>query len=313
MSSTSTRAPKRPPAKRPPAKRAAPSRSAPAKRATASVRDDRTAPAPRAPMDDRIRQRRREVRRAGARRRRRVLLSVVVLAIVGAGGFAISRSPLFAITAVRVEGVPDDRRQEVLDAAQIAKGQNLLEADFDDAVARTQALPWIRKATIRREPPSTVVVDVAPRRPAAIILTADGGWLVDLGGVVISPATQGSLPRIEVGAGVVPVPGATVEDPAARNALSLLDVLPKDMRKATRRVQAVGAGTVRLWLDLADLKDPAGYSNGHRVWVRMGGAADVDEQVTVLRALLGQLRQKPKTPPPSEIDVRVPSNPVVIP
>lgn len=271
----------------------------------------RRAPA-RPPMDDRIRQRRREIHRAGARRRRRVTLSVVMVLLLLGGGFAITRSPLFAITDVRVEGVARDRQAEVLQVAQITKGQNLLQANLDAAVARTAGLPWVRDAGVRREPPSTVVLEVLPRHPAAIILTTGGKWVVDPAGVVISEAAGETLPRIEVGAGVVAVPGIEVEDPAARNALDLLAALPEDVRTATRRIQAVGAATVRLRLALADLDDPAGYRRPARVWARMGTAGDVDEQVTVLRALLGQLHE-PGTDPPSEIDVRVPTNPVVIP
>lgn len=305
MTSTSTRpGPKQPPAKRAGAKRAAPKRAA--------ARTRTPPPAPRAPMDDRIRERRREVRRAGARRRRRVTGTVVVLVALLAGGFAITRSPLFAITDVRVEGVPPPRQREVLQVAQVTTGQNLLEADLGDAVARAEALPWVRDAVARREPPSTVVLDIAPRRPAAIVLVGAESWLVDLDGVVISPAGGQSLPRIEVAAGVVAVLGAQLDDPATRNTLELLDALPTDIRKATRRVQAIGAGTVRLLLAVAELDDPATYPRGSQIWVRMGTAGDVDEQVTVLRALLGQLR-RPKAPLPAEVDVRVPSNPVVIP
>ena len=263
-------------------------------------------------MDARIRQRRADIRRAGARRRRRITASIIVIAVLAAGGYAITRSPLFAITDVRVEGVPPERRQEVLDAAQVTTGQNLLEANLDDAVVRTEALPWVGKAVVRREPPSTVVLDVAPRRPAAVILAAGGAWTVDAGGVVIAEAAGGSLPRIEVAAGVVPVPGAAVEDAAALGALELLGVLPRDVNKATRRIQAVGEGTVRLELAPVDLDDPKGYRAGTRVWVRMGTGGDVDAQVTVLRALLGRL-QEPGSELPTEIDVRVATNPVLIP
>ena len=266
----------------------------------------------RPPMDARIRQRRIEVRRAGARRRRRMIGGVLVALLIGAGGVAVTRSPLFAITGVRVEGVKPDQIDQIRDAAQVAKGQNLMSADFDDALARTEALPWVADAEVRRVPPSTVIIDVTPRRPVAVVANAAGAWLVDRGGAVIGEAAEQQLPRIDLLTTAAAVPGETIADPAAVNALELYEVLPKDLRAALLAVEATGPRTVRVQVDLSQLTDPGGYAKGKTTWVRMGTAGNVREQVTVLRALLGQLRDS-RQGVPAEVDVRVPSNPVVLP
>ena len=90
------------------------------------------------------------------------------------------------------------------------------------------------------------------------------------------------------------MPGAAVDDPAARNALALYGALPQDLRDALLAVEAVGAahraGAASPWIEL---DDPTAYRKGRTTWVRMGAAGDVEEQVTVLRALLGQLPQRP--------------------
>lgn len=266
----------------------------------------------RPPMDARIRQRRIEVRRASMRRRRRVLLAVLLLAAAAGGAVAITRSPLFAITAVRVEGVPRDEARLVKEVARIRTGQNLMTADLDDAVARASALPWVASAQVRREPPSTVVLDVVPRRPVGILDADSGGWLVDAEGVVIAKADGQRLPHISVTADTTPLPGTAIDDPAARNALELYQGLPADVQSALLSVEAVGARTVRVHLALHRLQDPRGYRRGQRTWVRLGAAGDSEEQVQVLRALLGQLR-KARADVPSEVDVRVPANPTVTP
>src|SRR5687767_6444966 len=97
----------------------------------------------RPPMDARIRQRRIEVRRAGIRRRRRVVAAVVLLLALAGGAVGITRSPLFAVTGVRIEGVGRAEAQIVKDVAQVRTGQNLMTANLDAAVARTRALPWV--------------------------------------------------------------------------------------------------------------------------------------------------------------------------
>lgn len=265
----------------------------------------------RPPMDARIRQRRIEVRRAGTRRRRRTIGTLVLIAALGAGGVGITRSPLFEITGVRVEGVTGPKAGLVRDTAQIARGQNLMSADFDDALARTAALPWVADAQVRRVPPSTVVIDVTPRKAIAILVGSSGSWLVDRHGVVIAEAAGQPLPHVDLSANVAPKPGATINDPAAHNALGLYAALPRDMRGSLLAVEAVGARTVRVQVAL-DRLVPGRYREGRTTWVRMGAADDVGEQVVVLRALLTQLRRL-GDPIPSEIDVRVPGNPVIVP
>lgn len=266
----------------------------------------------RPPMDARIRQRRAEVRHAQMRRRRRVVGTVLVLALVVAAAVGISRSPLFAITAVKVAGVKGEQAQQVRDVAQVTTGQNLMTADLGAAVDRARAIPWVAVAEARREPPSTVVLEVVPRRPAAVVESDGATWIVDASGVVIQPGRSKDLPRIALTVPVTPEPGKPLADAAAHNALELHAGLPRDVRRAVTTLEAVGARTVRAELALAELDDPPGFKPSRRVWVRMGSAGDVGEQVAVLRALLGQ-RRSAKLPLPSEIDVRVPANPVVVP
>lgn len=288
---------------------ARPSRSRP--RPAPSGRPRHSRP-PRPPMDARIRQRRAAVRHAQMRRRRRMVGTVLVLALVTAAAVGISRSPLFAITAVKVAGVKGEQAQQVRDVAKVTTGQNLMTADLSAAVERARSIPWVAMAEARREPPSTVVLEVIPRRPAAVVESDGATWIVDASGVVIRPGSTTNLPRIALTVPVAPEPGKPLADAAAQNALELHGGLAGDVRRAVTTLEAVGARTVRVELALAELDDPAGFKASRRVWVRMGSAGDVSEQVAVLRALLGQ-RRTAKLPLPTEIDVRVPANPVVVP
>lgn len=238
--------------------------------------------------------------------------AVLLVALGAAGAVGITRSPLFAITGVRVDGVSGEQVTIVKETARVARGQNLMTADLDDALERTKSLPWVADASVGRKPPSTVVITVVPRKPIAILTGSAGSWLVDATGVVIAQAAGEQLPHIELTAATHPVPGEPIDDPAADNALALYAALPRDVRRALLEVEAPGPRTVRVRLALDRLADPDDYPRGRTTWVRMGAAGGVREQLVVLRALLGQLRIA-RDPVPSEIDVRVPGNPVVIP
>jgi cell division protein FtsQ len=268
--------------------------------------------ASRPPMDARIRARRAQVRRAQQRRRHRAIGSVVLILAVAAAAVGITRTPLFAITAVRIQGVAEAQEAQVRQAAQVATGQNLMTADLGAAVERIRSIPWVGDAQAHREPPSTVVLDVTPRRPAAVVTAEEGSWIVDPTGVVISGGDNAKLPRIGLTVATTPQPGRRLDDAAALNALQLRAALPRDVRRAVTTLEAVGARTVRMELALGELTDPIGFKPSRRVWVRMGSAGDVAEQVAVLRALLGQ-RRADGLGLPTEIDVRVPGNPVVVP
>jgi cell division protein FtsQ len=263
-------------------------------------------------MDARIRQRRAEVQRAQVRRRRRTVLVAVLVLAAAAGAVAISRSPLFAITGVRVAGANRVQAQQVRDEAQVHIGQNLMTADLDGAVTRVRALPWVASAEVRREPPSTVVIDVVPRRPAAVIASGTGRWVVDSGGVVIVAGERRGLPRIITEEVLAPVPGHRLDDPGTIHALAVYQALPQDVRRAARTITAAGARSVHVGLALAELDDPQGFRKAQRVTVRFGTAGAVAQQVAVLRALLDQIAAA-RDGLPALIDVRVPSNPVVVP
>lgn len=267
---------------------------------------------PRPRMDARMHQRRIEVRREQTRRRRRLVGWLLLVALMVAGAVGITRSGLFAITGVRVDGVGQQRASVVRSTARVAEGQNLVTVDLDEALARTKALPWVADASVVRRPPSTVVITVVPRRPVAILAGPNGSWIVDRNGVAIAEAADQKLPRIDIASTAAPDPGEAIDDPAADNALALYAALPPDVRRALLTVQAAGPRTVRVQLALDRLTDAGGYRPGHTTWVRMGAAGDVHDQVAVLRALLIQLWDA-RDGVPAEIDVRVPTNPVVIP
>jgi hypothetical protein len=151
-----------------------------------------------------------------------------------------------------------------------------------------------------------------PRRPVGILVGTSGRWLVDAKGVVIAKAAGERLPQIDLTTTAVAVPGMAIDDPAARNALDLYQGLPRDVRDALLQIEATGARTVRVRLALHRLQDPDTYRRGQETWVRLGAAGDVREQITVLRALLGQVR-KARAGVPADVDVRVPGNPTVVP
>ena len=62
-------------------------------------------------MDPRIQSRRIDVMRAKGRRRLRVLLLIVAVLSLGVGGYFLSKSSLFDVDEIVIEGVPEEQKE----------------------------------------------------------------------------------------------------------------------------------------------------------------------------------------------------------
>ncbi|MDQ3530517.1 MAG: FtsQ-type POTRA domain-containing protein [Actinomycetota bacterium] len=278
----------------------------------------RAAASPRSTVDARILQRRREVASADHRRRRRWALSILALIALAVGAVVISRSSLFAITGVRVDGVPAAKAQLVRDIAGVRSGQNLVAVDLAAAQQRVAAVPWVQRVRLERQPPSTVVIVVTPRVPLAAVVADGQTWQVDAEGVVIAPAQPDParrLVRIDAPQAVLPEPGVTVRDRAVRNALRAHSTLPSALRAAAVRYDAPSEPGLRLLLRLRGLRAQGRALTAlpPRMWVRLGTAERMDAKSAVLLELLGQLQRRDPELAITEINVTAPTNPVVVP
>lgn len=234
-------------------------------------------------------------------------MSVLLLGAVLAGAAVVSRSPLFAIDEVRIEGVGGARAGEVERTAAVEAGQNLLDADLRGAGERVSALPWVRAVEVRRVPPSTVSIEVEPRIVVATVNTDDASWLVDAEGVVVAGGSDTELLRIDAVNSVLPGPGVRISDAAVRNALAVHAALPDHVRQQVVRYSAPDVRGLRVLLRLREGRDD--------VWVRFGTAERVEAKAKVIDALLTQARDHFRDDGAgiAELDVRAPDNPVLVP
>jgi cell division protein FtsQ len=253
-----------------------------------------------------------------------MLVSVLALAALAPAAVAVGYSPLFAVADVRVIGAASGRTDEVRRAARILPGDNLLLADVRGAAAQVEALPWVRSASVRRLPPSTVELTVTRRDPAALVSAADGVWIVDLEGVVLAGGRHDTLPVIDAPGAVLERVGQPFADPAVANALSVLGSLPGPLRSLVDRYDAPTERGLRIRV---------AWGEPDAVWVRFGLAERVDAKARAIGLLLEQadpLRAAPETvsendghgqdvegseaaPLAYELDVRAPDAPVLVP
>jgi len=267
------------------------------------------AAAPLSPMiDPRIAARREQVEADAAavmrRRRRWRLVGVAALALIVGAGAVTVLSPLAGVRTIEVTGASRTGSDAVRSATGLRSGAPLVRIDTDAVVARVAALAWVRRVTLERRWPRTVVLTVEERTAVAVTpcRAVPQGCLVDRSGRVLGPVvpddgTTATLPRL-VGVPVAGDPGTQLPE-TAQGPLAVASILPSALRPLVAGVRGEGAEVT------LDLEAP-GRSGGPPV-VRLGPLERVPEKLTAAATVLARTSVNAV----AVLDVRVPESPAL--
>ena len=263
-------------------------------------------------IDARIRARRIEVRRHEGRRRLRRLVALLAVTLLAAALWGATRSPLLDVDHIAIDGLVHTSVDEAVAATGISRGDALLDLDLGRAEEALAALPWIASVDSSRAWGGTVSFVVEERVAVAVLRGPDGAlWLVDGDGRVLAPtddaaAATGTLLTIE---GLQPTPPGTILDPRPDEVLALVAASPRIVRDAVAAVEVDPAGET--WLRLHPRPgevDAQGVPRTDGGRVRLGDLRAVDDQLLAVATMLAQVDLTDL----EAMDVRVPSNPVVV-
>ncbi len=250
-----------------------------------------------AQIDPRIRQRRVEVRREEGRRRLRVLVASLAVVGVIATGAGLTRSPVFDVDYVDVRGADETPRRLLLRATGLTGNRLMVDVHADRVARRAEALPWVEKATVRRQWPGTVRIDVTERVAVAVVPVGAGRrWaLADATGRIlgVAAAKPQGLPAIG-GVARVGAPGSSIA-PRPGESLRVAASLPGALRPRVADIATGPGGEVEL-----QLVAPGGV-------VRLGTPEDLALKFNALATVL----DKVDLTDVAMIDVRVPRAPVL--
>jgi cell division septal protein FtsQ len=133
-----------------------------------------------------------------------VLALGITAAILWGGRLAVRHviaSPRFAVREIQVTMAAHVSRDEVLELADVEEGDRLLAIDTEPVAARVASHPWVKSARVRRQLPSTLIIDLTERRAAAS--AAMGGlYLVDETGHPFKKATMEEADGLPVLTGI---------------------------------------------------------------------------------------------------------------
>ena len=245
-------------------------------------------------IDPRIRERRLEVRRREGRRRLLVLVGAATVGTLVGGTWGASRSPLLDVDRVEVAGAVHSDAAEVVRASGLRRGRALVDVDPEAAAAGAERLPWILRATVRREWGGTVDIEVTERVPVAAAPVGDGWVLVDGEGRVLA-GVAGPPPGLpSVTAGSPPGPPGTELGGPWEAVLEVARTAPGTLLERVRAIAVVEGGGVELTL----------VSGG---MVRFGPPEQLQEKFTAIETVLRQVDTRNL----AVLDVRIPRTPVL--
>ncbi len=125
------------------------------------------------------------------------LLAAVVLIASGGAGLAYTEDPAkvwdavgragFELREMKLKGQKQTSDSAIIAAVGLAPGVTLLGLDVASARVRLEALPWVHTATVRKELPDTLSVEIEEREAYArwryhgeeVLISADGAVLAD--------------------------------------------------------------------------------------------------------------------------------------
>jgi cell division protein FtsQ len=98
------------------------------------------------------------------------LIALVVLACIASGVWWVSQRPMFSLKSVRVESMYDIELKRVneltLRAGVVGKIKgNFFTTNLEQVRTAFESVPWVRRATVRREWPDQLIVAVEEHEP----------------------------------------------------------------------------------------------------------------------------------------------------
>ena len=208
------------------------------------------------------------------------MLLIVVLVIFGLTLF-------FKVETIDVTGAAHDTPEAVVAASGIQYGDNLMLVNRSETASRIVAgLPYVKSVRVRKQLPSTILLELTQAEPAAAVVSEYGDlWLVSDEGMLLEQITPDQAEAYLQISGfliLLPAPG---EQPELDEESQEKMAVAMDLIAALQDVE-LSVPVTRM--DLEHLYDINLYCSD-RFQVRLGGAQDLDYKLRYLQAAMAQL------------------------
>ena len=101
---------------------------------------------------------------------------------------------LIKIKEIKVKGPSTFVPQEIINLSGINKGDSILGISINEAKAKISKHKWVKKVRIRRSLPSTIIIELSPKKVGALALRNNSIYYIDEDGKIIDQLIPGYEP-----------------------------------------------------------------------------------------------------------------------
>ena len=228
----------------------------------------------------------RSPRQTRRRTKRKNALYTPLAFVVICAALIFGMSVFFRVSKIEVVGAESYTAEEIIEAAGIEVGDNLFFIDRSGAGSRvTTKLPYIEKASISRNLPSTVTIHVTESRAIACLTVEGEMWALDSGCKVLSQTTTADMGDL------ILVTGLTAEKPVVGEKLTGQDAEQTKIEFLAALLEALSARGMEkdiTGIDMTNLACPVFDYEG-RFQVKLGKNEDLDYKLDRLLSVADQL------------------------
>ncbi|MZP28967.1 FtsQ-type POTRA domain-containing protein [Heliobacterium undosum] len=238
------------------------------------------------------------------RRQRASVLGFFFISLFLLAAYYFLHSPYFGVSQVTVTGVSLLKEEEIIRLSGIQPGESILRIDRDRVREQLRFHPQVEDATIQRNLPSTVRIEIQERKPVAVIGQAGSFALLDRQGILLRkldslygiplPVITGVQAPLNVG------PGQVVNADGLASGLKLCQEVPSTLLARIGEIHV--ANSSRLILYTTD-----------SIEVRFGPPEEIAAKSQVLLDILDQWMKNGSVPKLHYIDISSAKSPVVKP
>ncbi|MBN2384670.1 FtsQ-type POTRA domain-containing protein [bacterium] len=153
-----------------------------------------------------------------------------------------SSSDFFNLKEIAVLGNQVLNRNEVIEDATLLYGTNIFTIDPDTIRAMIKDSPYIKQVNVRRELPSTIVLELFERKPIAVIADQAESYLISEDGMLLEELTDN--PTIQYPVVLAPLEeklsiGTLLNDSGFMQALTILSIMKESTPECYSRLVSI--------------------------------------------------------------------------
>lgn len=180
----------------------------------------------------------------------RIIESLFFIFLLALATFFFLQSSFFRVTDIKVSGLKQLKKDQVISLSGLAPGVNIFRSDLRQAQSKISLNPLVEEVQVTRKLPRTISVNIQERKPLAVIPDKGSFIIVGNDGFVLSMAKNFSTINLPILTGIKitnATPGKIISDEKIQIALKYLQIMSLNLRAAVSEINLSDINNIRIY------------------------------------------------------------------